>query len=106
MQPKPVPLHNQAPCGEMKWIILDAMKRAKGEPLNSREITDLVMQQRGLGMNNLRLRVAMNKRVCAALTSMRRRGLLVSDKEGKGLQMWRSTVAGRPEAPGRSAIAC
>ncbi len=56
---------------------------------NSRDIANLVMQQRGLGTNNLRLRVTMGKRVCAALTSMRRRGLLVSEKKGKGLQKWR-----------------
>ena len=73
----------------MKRIILDALKRAVGEALNSRDFANLVMQQRGLGTNNLRLRVTMNKRVCAALTSMRRRGLLVSEKEGKGLQNWR-----------------
>lgn len=72
----------------MKRIILDALKRAVGEALNSRDIANLVMQQRGLGTNNLRLRVTMGKRVCAALTSMRR-GLLMSEKPEKGLQKWR-----------------
>jgi hypothetical protein len=89
IEPKPVPPRNQAFKGEMKRLIIDALKRAGGEALNSRDIADLVMQHRGLGTNNLRLRVTMGKRVCAALTSMRRRGLLVSEKEGKGLQRWR-----------------
>ena len=54
-----------------------------------RDPTQIVMRQRGLGTKSRRLRVTMRTRVCAAFTSMRRRGLLVSEKEGKGLQVWR-----------------
>ena len=74
---------------KMEPVILDAINRSKGEQEPCNEFTDLVMQQRDLGTNNLWLRVTKGKRVGAALTCMRRRGLLVSEKEAKGLQKWR-----------------
>lgn len=89
IEPKPVPPRNQAFKGEMKRLVLDAMKRAKGAPIDSRELTQIVMQYRGLGTSNLRLRATMLKRVCAALNAMRRRGLVVSEKGENGLLAWR-----------------
>lgn len=39
IEPKPVPPRSQAFKGEMKRLILDAMKRSKGAPIDSRELT-------------------------------------------------------------------
>lgn len=89
IEPKPVPPRNQAFKGEMKRLVLDAMKRSKGAPIDSRELTQIVMQHRGLGTSNLRLRTTMVKRVCAALNAMRRRGPVVSGKGENGLLAWR-----------------
>lgn len=64
----------------MKRLVLDAIERAKGAPIDCRELTEIVMQHRGLGTSNLRLRATMVKRVCAALNVVRRHGLAVSEK--------------------------
>lgn len=48
-----------------------------------------MMQHRGLGTSNLRLRATMVKQVCAALNAMRRRELVVSEKGENGLLAWR-----------------
>jgi len=82
------PARNRAFKGEMRRLILDAMKRATGL-MDSRDLTQIVMQYRGLGTRNLRLRATMLKRVGAALKSMRRRGLVMSEKGDRGLLEWR-----------------
>lgn len=54
IEPKPVPLRNQAFKGELKRIVLDAMKRARGGAMSSKEIADLVIQRAGSARTSFR----------------------------------------------------
>lgn len=75
IRPKPLPLRNAAFKGEMTRIIFSVLKD-RGKPINSRELTDMVFDQRGLGSANIRLRNTIQKRVSAARPHWRVKGVL------------------------------
>ena len=81
---KPIPPRNQAFKGEMKRIVLEALRKASG-PLKSKDLTEIVLKQRGLGSANARLRGTITERVCAALRHCRIQAPVVSEKGNGGL---------------------
>ena len=79
---RPVPRRHEASRGDTSRLILSLMREA-GEPLSHREITQRVMEARGLNLADRALCQTMRDRVGASLRGMRKRGR-VAGGEGKG----------------------
>jgi len=80
---RPTPRRHEAHCGDTSRLILSLLREA-GEALSHREITQRVMQARGLNLADRALCQTMRDRVGASLRGMRERGALGSEGE-KGL---------------------
>ncbi len=88
---RPTPRRHEAHRGDTSRLVLSLLREA-GHALSHREITQKVMQARGLNLGDRALCQTMRDRVGASLRGMRDRGSLVSDG-GVGLGVkWR--VAG------------
>ena len=76
--PRPVPAAHHAFRGEISRILLESLRKAD-RPLSTTELAERVMRDRGLNMEDARLRQTMGKRVGASLNHWRRvRGVLES----------------------------
>jgi len=85
---RPTPRRHEAHRGDTSRLILSLLREA-GEALSHREITQRVMQARGLNLADRALCQTMRDRVGASLRGMRQRGR-VAGGEGKGLGVqWR-----------------
>lgn len=75
---RPVPPAHHAFRGEVSRILLEALRKSD-RPLSTTELTEWVMQGRGLNIKDAKLRQTMGKRVGASLNHWRRvRGALES----------------------------
>ncbi len=79
---RPTPRRHEAHRGDTSRLILSLLREA-AEPLSHREITQRVMQARGLNLADRALCQTMRDRVGASLRGMRGRGR-VAGGEGKG----------------------
>lgn len=87
--PRPVPPAHHAFRGEVSRILLEALRKA-GRPLSTTELTDLVMRERGLNVDDAKLRQTMGRRVGASLAHWRReRGVLESFRGEGQVHYWR-----------------
>jgi len=77
---RPTPRRHEAHRGDTSRLIASLLREV-GEPLSHREITQRVMQARGLNLADRALCQTMRDRVGASLRGMRERGRLVSDGE-------------------------
>lgn len=76
--PRPVSSTHHAFRGEVSRVILELLRTAGG-PLSTVQITERVMQDRGLDPNDKRLRLTMSHRVGACLSHWKRvRGVIRS----------------------------
>lgn len=76
--PRPVPSAHHAFRGEISRILLEALRTAD-RPLSTTELTDRVMRDRGLNLDDAKLHQTMQRRVGASLNHWRRvRGVLES----------------------------
>lgn len=83
-----VPRRHQAHRGDTARLIASLLREA-AEPLSHREITQRVMQARGLNLADRNLCQTMRDRVGSSLRGMRQRGRLASNG-GRGLGVkWR-----------------
>ncbi len=80
---RPTPRRHEAHRGDTSRLILSLLREA-GEGLSHREITQRVMQARGLNLADRALAQTMRDRVGASLRGMRGRGRIVSG-EGSGV---------------------
>ena len=79
---RPTPRRHEAHRGDTSRLILSLLREA-AEPLSHREITQRVMQARGLNLADRALCQTMRDRVGASLRGLRGRGW-VAGGEGKG----------------------
>lgn len=84
---KHVSVRDPATNGEMTRILLDAL-RDSAQPLTPRELTEHLMEKRGLAMEDRDLFAIMLKRVRAWLRSQRGRGILGPDATDGPAQLW------------------
>jgi hypothetical protein len=76
--PRPVPPAHHAFRGEVSRIVLESLRKAVG-PLSTTAITERVMKERGLDVNDTTLARTMGRRVGACLNHWRRvRGMVRS----------------------------
>jgi len=88
IKPKPMPPRHHAFKGQVTRAILD-MLRKSASPLDGLTITKRLMEERELNLADKRLVKTIQKRVGAALRTMRERGLVKSEEPRKGgLLMW------------------
>ena len=73
--------------GHTSRIVLDTLCEAP-EPLTSRDLTLLVMKERGLSASDHNLFLTMHKRVLSALRNLRIRGRVRSDKRSGSNLRW------------------
>jgi len=62
--PRPVPPPHAAFRGELTRILLETLRKA-GKPLNTRDLTEVLMRERGLPLDDLKARQTMLRRVGA-----------------------------------------
>jgi hypothetical protein len=74
--------------GHTSRIVLDTL-RAAPEPLTSRDLTLLVMKERGLSASDHNLLLTMQRRVLSALRNLQIRGRVQSDKRSGSNLRWR-----------------
>lgn len=74
-RPKRAPSYVPAFKGEMRRYILDALREAP-EPLTSLDLAKYVCRASGIDVNERKAVITVRKRVTAALTKMRERGLV------------------------------
>lgn len=87
--PRPVPTAHHAFHGEVSRIVLEALKKA-GRPLSTTELTERVMKERGLNLNDSKLKRTISRRVGACLAHWRReRGVLESIRATGQVLYWR-----------------
>ena len=84
---KRVPAVHAAPVGHMSRFITDCLRNAS-RPVSSGEIVDYVMEQRKLDPRDRRLRRNMSDRTGQVLRTMRKRGLITSEKTAEGVLVW------------------
>lgn len=86
--PRRVPNAHHAFRGEISRILLEALRKS-GAPMSTRALTDIVMKERGLDLNDVRLHRLMQQRVGASLNHWRRkRGMLASTEGAGGMLYW------------------
>ena len=85
---RPYPPRNQAFRGEVTRVLLAALRHAGG-PLTSHQLADRLMAERGLDVNDAKLKKTMVKRVGSALRDMRKRGRVTSEVGAKREMLWR-----------------
>lgn len=88
LAPRPVPTAHHAFRGEVSRIILEALRKAD-RPLSTTELTERVMKERGLNMDDVALRRTMGKRIGACLNHWRRVRGVVESLRGPGqVNLW------------------
>jgi len=78
-----LPPCHQTLKGEMAWIILTSPWQA-GRPMNSKDMANIVVEERGLRQVNLRIRNTVEKRVGGTLRHLRIKGLTGTEKGSEG----------------------
>lgn len=81
--PRPVPPPHAAFKGEISRILIDALK-ASGGALNTRQLTEVVMRERGIPYDDLKARRVMIRRVGAALNNWKRVKKVLKSSPGPG----------------------
>jgi hypothetical protein len=84
--PRPVPPPHAAFKGEVSRILLQSLRASK-YPLSTRRLTEIVMQERGLPLEDIRLRRTMQQRVGAALNNWKRRKKVLLSSRGEGAML-------------------
>ena len=78
--------------GEVSRIILEALRKTT-VPLSTTDLTERVMKERGLDMNDVALKRTMSKRIGACLNHWRRVRGVVKSMPGPGqVNLWELTV--------------
>jgi hypothetical protein len=85
IKPKALPARYAASQGEMARIVLTILKDAR-EPLASEQLTQRVMAERGMNMDDKRLLRTVRNRVGSCLRHHRAKGVLRSE-QGPGQQL-------------------
>ena len=98
VMPRPVPPPHAAFKGEVSRMILDTLRQTQ-RPLSTRDLTLVVMRERGLNTEDRKLVRTMHVRTGAALAHWKRRGYLQSmpAENLKGMRLWQ--IAERPTLP-------
>ena len=73
--PRPVPPPHAAFKGEVTRVVLETLRKA-GRPMNTRDLTEVVMRERGLPWDDLKTRRVILQRVGACLNSWKRTGVV------------------------------
>ena len=95
--PRLVPPPHAAFKGEVTRIVLGTLREA-GRPMNTRDVTEVVMRERGLPWNDLVMRRVILQRVGACLNSWKRKGV-VKPSPGPGQMLnWELADATQPVA--------
>ena len=81
--PRPVPPAHHVFKGEVSRIILESLRTAAG-PLWTIQLTERVMRERGLDLNDVRLKRTMSQRVGACLNHWKRVRKVVRSIPGPG----------------------
>jgi len=80
---RPVPPPHTAFKGELSRILIDALK-ATDVPLNTRQLTEIVMKDRGMRVDDLRARRIMQQRFGASLNNWKRVKKILKSSPGPG----------------------
>jgi len=75
--PRPVPPPHAAFKGETTRVLLETLRKA-GRPMNTRDLAEIVMRERGLPWDDLKARRTIHQRVGACLNHWMHRGVLKS----------------------------
>ena len=75
--PRPVPPPHAAFKGEVTRILLETLRKA-GKAMNTRDLTEVLMRERGLPWDDLKTRRTMQQRVGACLKHWEKKGTLKS----------------------------
>jgi len=75
--PRPVPPPHAAFKGEVTRILLETLRTA-GRPMNTRDLAEIVMRERGLPWDDLKARRTIHQRVGACLNHWKNRSVLKS----------------------------
>src|ERR1700719_3449368 len=92
--PRPVPPPHSAFKGEVTRILLDTLRKAPG-PMNTRELTEVLMRERGLPWDDLVMRRTMMQRAGACLNHWKRVKKMLKASPGPG-QMLNWEIVQRP----------
>jgi hypothetical protein len=76
---------------ELREFVQGELAKA-ARPLSLRELSQLVCQTDGKDGRDRHLLADISKRVANALRQMRRRGIVASEKNARGLLVWKSTI--------------
>ena len=87
VKPNPLPPKHQAFKGQVGHIVFTALRKSK-EPMNVKQLAMIVMSQRGLNTKDARLVQLLGRRVQAAMSHYRRKGLVKSER-AEPLNLWR-----------------
>jgi hypothetical protein len=83
ISPRPVPPMHHAFRGETSRIVLESLRKAVG-PLSATQLTERVMRERGLNLNDAKLRRTMTHRVGACLRHWKRERGVIRSMPGLG----------------------
>lgn len=81
--PRPVPPPHTAFKGELSRILIDALRASK-VPMNTRQLTEIVMKDRGLPVDDLKVRRIMQQRVGSSLNNWKRVKKVLKSSPGPG----------------------
>ena len=89
IMPRPVPPPHAAFKGEVSRILLDTLRRTT-RPLSTRDLTLVLMRERGLKTDDAKLVRIMQQRVGSSLNHWKRRGYLkpTPAQDLKGMLLW------------------
>jgi hypothetical protein len=86
--PRPVPPPHTAFKGELSRILMDALRATK-VPLSTRHLAEVVMKERGMQMDDLKVRRIFQQRVGASLNNWKRVKKILKSTPGPGdMLMW------------------
>jgi hypothetical protein len=83
ISPRAVPVMHHAFRGEVSRIVLESLRTAVG-PLSTTQLTERVMRERGLDLNDTRLCRVMGQRVGACLGHWKRERGVIRSMSGPG----------------------
>jgi hypothetical protein len=87
IRPSPLPPRHSAYKGELSRILLSAL-RDTGRAMTSKELSFLVMAERGLNVSDKRLVRTMSKRIGAALKHYKHKGVMCSKRGPGSFLLW------------------
>jgi hypothetical protein len=95
IMPRPVPPPHAAFKGDVSRVLLDTLRKTT-RPLTTRDLTLVLMRERGLNTEYRKLVRTMHMRTGASLNHWKRRGLLKATpaQDLKGMLLWE--IADRP----------